>query len=215
MQSPARYRIKVLITDDHSLFRTGVKNSLKKYSDIEVIGEAENGQDLLNKLEFLSPDVISLNLQMPVLNGLETLPLLRKNYPGIKIVMLSMHNDPNVICKMLEEGAHTYVTKESDPDELYKAIVNSYKKWFYINETVMKAINQRKSPVEPKPSPTFSTKEVLVMEMLKKDTPIAEMATILELHSRTVEAIIDKLKGKAAVKSKAGLVIYAVRNKLI
>src|SRR6188768_1830912 len=95
-------RIKVLITDDHALFRTGVKTSLAHYDDIEFLGEAENGNQLLELLTTTKPDVILLDIQMPVMDGIATLPEVRKLYPSVKVIILSMHNDHSMISKLME-----------------------------------------------------------------------------------------------------------------
>ncbi len=203
------HRIKVIVTDDHTLFRTGVKNALAKYSDIEVIGEAVHGRDLLDKLEYLRPDVITLGLQMPVMDGMQALPILRKNYPEIKIVMLSMHNDPSVICRMIELGANTYLTKEAGSVEIYENIKALRNRWFYINDTVKDAITRQK-PINAIPGvPTFTEKEILILRMLKQGRSVTEIAPVADLSPRTVQAIIDKLKQKASVQSIPALLDYA------
>src|SRR5919202_3701002 len=114
--------IKVIITDDHALFRTGVKTSLANRKDIQMIGEAENGMQLLNLLKHIKPDIILLDIQMPIMDGLTTLPEVKKLYPDIKVIMLSMHNDPSMITKMMEIGANSYLTKDSDSEKIYEAI---------------------------------------------------------------------------------------------
>lgn len=217
MQSPIQHRIKVLITDDHQFYRSGVRNSLSGFEDLEVIGEAENGQDLLNKLKWLHPDVITLGIQMPVMDGLQALPILRKNYPDIKIVMLSMHNDPGVICKMLELGANSYLTKEAGAEEIHQTIIACMSRWLYINETVQKGITYYKSGViaTSHPALSFTEKEIRIMELLKKELPQVEIAAHFDLSPRTVHAIIEKLKNKIAVTSDAALLEYAEKNKLI
>src|SRR5947208_16097991 len=111
--------IKVAIADDHALFRTGVKTSLNGRKDIQMVAEAENGMQLLNLLKHIKPDIILLDIQMPIMDGLTTLPEIKKLYPEIKVIMLSMHNDHSVISRMMEIGANSYLTKESDSVVLF------------------------------------------------------------------------------------------------
>lgn len=209
-------KIKLIITDDHRLFRTGVRTSLAKHPDIEIIGEAENGQQLLQLLDHLMPDMVILGIQMPVMDGITALPILKKRYPHIKVIMLSMHNDPSVICKTLELGANTYLTKEAGSGEIYENIQALRNRLLYINDTVKKAITNLKSAIAPfSPAvPSFSEKEILIMKMLKMDISVSDIANIVDLSPRTVLAIIDKMKGKVSVKTTADLVVFAEKKGL-
>ena len=140
MKTGSSGKIKVLITDDHALFRTGVKTSLAHYSDIEFIGEAENGMQLLNLVKFLHPDVILLDIQMPIMDGIATLPEVKKILPEVKIIMLTMNDDVSMISKLMEIGANSYLTKNSDSETIYEAIKTVYANEFYFNEYTNKAM---------------------------------------------------------------------------
>ncbi len=110
--------IKVAIADDHHLFRAGVRASLSSRKDIQMVGEAENGMQLLNLLKHMRPDVILLDIQMPIMDGYATLPEIKKLHPDIKVIMLSMINDASMITRMMEIGANSYLTKESDAETI-------------------------------------------------------------------------------------------------
>jgi DNA-binding NarL/FixJ family response regulator len=114
--------IKVAIADDHALFRAGVKTSLSGKRDVELIAEADNGMQLLNLLKHIEPDVILLDIQMPIMDGIQTLPEIRKVRPDAKVIILSMHNDHSMISKLMEIGANSYLTKNSDSETIYQAI---------------------------------------------------------------------------------------------
>src|ERR1700712_782911 len=114
--------IKVAIADDHALFRAGVKTALSVRKDIEMIAEADNGMQLLNLLKHIEPDVILLDIQMQIMDGIQTLPEIRKEYPHVKVIILSMHNDHSMISKLMEIGANSYLTKNSDSETIYLAI---------------------------------------------------------------------------------------------
>jgi DNA-binding NarL/FixJ family response regulator len=134
--------IKIIHADDHKLFRMGVKSTLSPCTDIEYLGEAENGKQLLDMLETLQPDIIILNIQMPVMHGLETLPVIKEKYPWIKVIMLSMHNDAKMVRKLIELGANAYLTKEAGSKDIIKAIYACKEKWFYLTQTALDAFNK-------------------------------------------------------------------------
>src|SRR5919112_2262669 len=146
--------IKVAIADDHTLFRTGVKTSLSSRKDIHMVAEAENGMQLLNLLKHIKPDVILLDIQMPIMDGLTTLPEIKKMHPDIKVIMLSMHNDHSVITRMMEIGANSYLTKDSDSEMIYQAIKTCYADDFFFNDLTKKALrNGLRNKRAPEPEP--------------------------------------------------------------
>lgn len=124
-------KIRILITDDHAVFRTGVKTSLSQYSDIEVIGEAENGLQLIKLVKFLQPDVILLDIQMPIMDGITSLPEVKKILPNAKVIMLTMIDDISMISKLMEIGANSYLIKNSDSETIYEAIKTVHTKEFF------------------------------------------------------------------------------------
>src|SRR5580700_12350974 len=132
--------IKVIIADDHVLFRAGVKTALSVKKDVELIAEADNGMQLLNLLRHFEPDVILLDIQMPIMDGIQTLPEIRKLYPQVKVIILSMHNDHSMISKLMEIGANSYLTKNTDSENIYNAIKTCYEQEFYFNELTNKAL---------------------------------------------------------------------------
>ncbi|MBO9572187.1 MAG: response regulator transcription factor, partial [Chitinophagaceae bacterium] len=132
-QEPER-PIKVAIADDHALFRAGVKTALSVKKDVELIAEADNGMQLINLLRHIEPDVILLDIQMPIMDGIQTLPEIRKIRPDAKVIILSMHNDHSMISKLMEIGANSYLTKNSDSETIYEAIKSCYENEFFFNE---------------------------------------------------------------------------------
>jgi DNA-binding NarL/FixJ family response regulator len=211
--------IKVAIADDHHLFRTGVRTSLSSRKDIQMVGEAENGMQLLNLLRHIKPDVILLDIQMPIMDGLTTLPEIKKLYPDIKVVMLSMHNDHSVITRMMEIGANSYLTKDSDSELIYQAIKTCHEEEFFFNELTNKALlnglRQKKVPEQEVTEVNLTEKEITVLKLMCEEKSTKEIADIVDISPRTVEAIRDKLKSKTGAKSMAGLVMYAVKTGLV
>lgn len=211
--------IKVAIADDHTLFRTGVKTSLSSRKDIQMVAEAENGMQLLNLLRHIKPDVVLLDIQMPIMDGLTTLPEIKKLYPDIKVIMLSMHNDHSMITRMMEIGANSYLTKESDSETIYQAIRTCYEDDYFFNDLTNKALlnglRTKKVPETVAPEVQLTEKEVTILRLMCEEKSTKEIADEVDLSPRTVEAIRDKLKTKTGAKSMAGLVMYAVKAGIV
>ena len=211
--------IKVIIADDHALFRSGVKTALSVKKDVDLIAEADNGMQLLNLLKHMEPDVILLDIQMPIMDGIATLPEIRKMYPHVKVIILSMHNDHSMISKLMEIGANSYLTKNTDSENIYNAIKTCYEQEFYFNELTNKALltGLRTKRIEPSLplEANLTEKEVTILKMMCEEKTTKEIADLVEISPRTVEAIRDKLKTKTGAKSMAGLVMYAVKNGII
>ncbi len=211
--------IKVAIADDHALFRTGVKTSLSSRKDIQMIAEAENGMQLMNLLKHIKPDVILLDIHMPIMDGYTTLPEIKKLYPEMKVIMLSMNNDPSIITKMMEIGANSYLTKESDSETIYQAIRTCYEQEFFFNDLTNKALLNGLRTKRPQEAPMqevhLTDKEITILKLMCEEKSTKEIADIVDLSPRTVEAIRDKLKTKTGVKSMAGLVMYAVKAGIV
>ena len=208
--------IKVAIADDHALFRAGVKTALSAKKDVELIAEADNGMQLLNLLKHIEPDVILLDIQMPIMDGISTLPEIRKINPNVKVIILSMHNDHSMISKLMEIGANSYLTKNSDSETIYQAIKTCYEQEFFFNELTNKALltglRTRKNEPEHVMDAQLSDKEIRILKLMCEEKTTKEIADIVDISPRTVEAIRDKLKTKTGAKSMAGLVMYAVKK---
>lgn len=124
--STKSYIIKVAIADDHAMFKKGIKLALSMYKDIQIIFDADNGSDLLEKLKHVQPDIILLDLQMPVIDGATVLPLLRDTYPGIKVIILSLNSNDTLMPQLLQLGASSFLTKTDEPSVMHKIITTCY-----------------------------------------------------------------------------------------
>jgi DNA-binding NarL/FixJ family response regulator len=215
--------IKVMIVDDHALFRAGVRTTLSTKKDINVIGEADNGLHLLNMLKGgTMPDIILLDIQMPVMDGIATLPEIKKLYPDIKIIMLTLLDDHSVVAKLIELGANSYLVKTSDAEIIYEAIKTCFKQEYYFNMLTNKAMlrNLRQSNNPSNYQVTaedakLNEKEIRVLQLMCEEKTTREIAEEVNLSPRTIEAIRDKLKAKTGTKSTAGLIMFAVKNNLL
>ena len=211
--------IKVAIADDHALFRAGVKTALSVKKDVELIAEADNGMQLLHLLKHIEPDVILLDIQMPIMDGIQTLPEIRKLRPEAKVIILSMHNDHSMISKLMEIGANSYLTKNSDSETIYQAIITCFEQEFFFNELTNKALltglRTKRTEASGHPDADLSEKELKVLRLMCEEKTTKEIADIVDISPRTVEAIRDKLKTKTGAKSMAGLVMYAVKKGIL
>lgn len=212
--------IKVVIADDHVLFRAGVKTALSMKKDIRIIGEADNGQQLLHLLKHIQPDIILLDIQMPIMDGITTLPEIKKLYPDVKIIMLTMHNDHSMISRLMELGANAYLTKNSDSEVIYEAVKTCYFNEYYFNDLTNKALldglrTKRNADFMNQAEVKLTEKEKHILKLMCDEKSTKEIADMVDLSPRTVEAIRDKLKTKTGTKSMAGLVMYAVKAGII
>ena len=151
---------------------------------------------------------------MPVMDGIATLPELKKLYPNIKIIMLTMMDDQSMITKLMELGANSYLTKTSDSEIIYEAIKTCYEQEFYFNSLTNKALlNNLRQKIQE--DTMFSEKEITVLRLMCEEKSTREIAEAVELSPRTIEAIRDKLKTKTGAKSTAGLIMFAGKNNLL
>jgi DNA-binding NarL/FixJ family response regulator len=212
--------IKVAIADDHKIFRKGVILSLRPYSAIKFVQEAENGQELLDGLAASEPDVVLMDLRMPQKDGIETTKIIAKQYPSIHIIALTMYEDERVVSHMMEIGANGYLLKSADPSEIKRAIIEVATKGYYLNNFVNRIL-LKKSHVRTKMIPSLNTEITLnererdVVRYICMEFTAQEIAQKIDVSPRTVEAIKDRLMERFGAKNTAGLVFFAVKNNLI
>lgn len=212
--------IKVAIADDHKIFRKGVILSLRPFTNIKFVLEAENGQELLEGIEQAQPDVVLMDLRMPVKDGIETTKALSKQFPNIYVIVLSMYEDERFVYHLMENGANGYLLKNAEPQEIRRAIMDVYEKGYYLNNFVNRVLLKR-SHARQKVVPslnseiTISDKEKDVLRFICMEFTAHEIAQKMEISPRTVEAIKDRLMERFGSKNTAGLVFFAVKNNLI
>ena len=212
--------IKVAIADDHKIFRKGVILSLRPYSAIKFVQEAENGQELLDGLAASEPDVVLMDLRMPQKDGIETTKIIAKQFPSIHIIALTMYEDERFVSHMMEIGANGYLLKSADPSEIKRAIIEVATKGYYLNNFVNRIL-LKKSHVRTKIIPSLNTEITLnerereVVRYICMEFTAQEIAQKIDVSPRTVEAIKDRLMELFGAKNTAGLVFFAVKNNLI
>ncbi len=214
--------IKVIIADDHVLYRAGVKTAMSLKKDVKIIAEADNGMHLINLLKTVKADVILLDIQMPIMDGIQALPEIRKICPEAKVIMLTMMDDNSMITKLMEIGANSYLSKTSDSEIIYEAIKTCFYDEYYFSTLTNQAfLNNLKNRNNPMPVGIGSTdvflneKETTILRLMCEEKSTKEIADLVDLSPRTVEALRDKLKVKTGAKTTAGLILYAVKHKII
>lgn len=216
--------IKVAIADDHKIFRKGVILSLRPYTNIKFVLEADHGQQLLDGLQDIAveekPDVILMDLRMPMKDGIETTKQVAKQFPQIHIIALTMFEDERFVSHMMEIGANGYLLKSADPAEIKRAIMEVMSKGYYLNNFVNRIL-LKKSHSKTKAIPTLNSEITLndrerdVIKYICMEFTAQEIAQKLEVSPRTVEAIKDRLMERFGAKNTAGLVFFAVKNNLV
>ncbi len=212
--------IKVAIADDHKIFRDGIKMALSGKEYLKIIWEAEDGKDLIHKMKIKLPDVLLMDIRMPEMDGINAISLLRKEYEEVRIIVLTMYDDQEMISKMMEMGANAYLTKTTDPEEIYNAILTCMNDDFYFNDLLNKAVlmklQQKKTTRQFYPNPVkFNEKEISILKLIAQDKTTEEISREVFLSPRTIETIRQNMKTKVGAKTIAGLVMYGMRNKLI
>ncbi len=213
-------QIKVAIADDHQIFRKGVILSLRPFTNIKFVMEAENGEDLLQKLPEAMPDVVLCDLKMPIKDGIDATKIITKTYPQIRVIILTMYEDERFVGHLMDCGAAGYLLKNTEPVEIRKAIMDVVRTGFYLNPFVNKVlIKKNYSKQKFNPSLTsevaLSEREKEVLTLVCMEFTATEIAQKMSISARTVEAIKDRLMERFGVKNSVGLVFYAMKNQLI
>jgi DNA-binding NarL/FixJ family response regulator len=213
-------KIKVAIADDYSIFRDGLKVGLNKDKNLEVVLEAENGEELLEQIETIRPDVILMDLKMPILDGMEATKIIKKRFEDIKILIVTMYDETKFIIHLMEIGANGYLLKNADPGEIRKAIYSVHECGYYFNDIVNKALLKKlilKNNIKPSFNQNieFSERELDVLKMICNERTASEIASALFLSPRSVEGIRQRIIEKVGVRNTAGLVMFAVKNGVI
>ena len=205
--------LRVLLVDDHTLVLDGLQARLELEGNIDIIGTASNGLEALEKSKSLKPDLVLMDVSMPVLNGLEATKRFKEEQPEIKILMLSMHNDKEYILSLIQSGANGYVLKDVSSEELVQAINTVHQGGTYFSsgasDVLFAQVNQDKQNEE------LTKREIAVLTEVATGLSNKEIAQVLNISVRTVETHRQNIKNKLDIHTSAGLVKYAIANQLI
>ena len=209
----------IVITDDHKLFRKGIRALLEGFSFIGKVYEAGNGEELINLLKNTQPVpmLILLDIKMPVMDGIEAHKKIRQLFPELKVVILTMEDDQQFILHLIMEGVNGYLLKNSDPEELETALRKLLRNDYYfpseMTHLVLKSVGRKNNTAAAVTE--FTEKELQILTLICKECTAPEIAEELNLSTRTVEGYRSKLLEKTNTKNLAGLVVYALKNNLV
>ncbi|WP_276500092.1 response regulator transcription factor [Terrimonas pollutisoli] len=210
----------IALVDDHSLLRNGLAALINSFEGYTVLFEADNGKDFINQLQIHAvPDIILLDITMPEMNGFETAAWIKQNAPSIKILILSMMDNDEVVISMLKAGARGYILKDSKPALFKQALDSIRDSGFFMNELVSnKMLNylthEEKRGSEVSLVSELSEKEIAFLKYACTEMTYKDIASSMQISPRTVDGYRDDLFKKLNVQSRVGLVIFAIKNGL-
>jgi DNA-binding NarL/FixJ family response regulator len=209
--------VNVAIADDHKLLRLGLVQLVESLG-FNVVGEADNGIQMTEMLkQNLNPDVILMDINMPIMDGIAATKWIKKNYPHIKVLGLSMLNDDPTIIKMIRSGAKGYLLKDTEPNELKRAIIEVATKGFYfsplVNGRLINSITGEGKDKE-KEEVSLTEKELIFLRLICSDKSYREIAEDMHLSVRTIDGYRDNLFQKLDIESRVGLVLYSIKKKI-
>ncbi len=207
--------IKIAVVDDHVLFRQGIAALLNEQQGLKVIFEAANGLELIECLKKKSPDVILMDIQMPLMDGIKATKMVNAKYPEIKIIVLTMHDNEQMAFHLMENGASAFLAKNTDIEIVIAAIIGVKKNGYYINESTSAAIIKGRRKAGNVFENRLSDRETEVIKLICKEKSLSEIATKLVLSPRTIETHRKNILRKTKSKNTAGIVLYALNNNLI
>ena len=210
-------QLTIYIADDQTLFRKGMVRLLKSFSFITEVKDAAGGKAMIKIVKDQAPDVILMDYEMPVMDGKEASAYILQHYPNVKIIMLSFHNESNHILEMMQMGIHSYLLKNSEPEEVKKAIQAVVQNDFYNNELVANAMRQglvKASTAKPKIN-SLSDREMEVLKLTCKELSSKEIAEKLNISDRTVQNHRASLIQKLGVRNTIGMVRFAYIHHLL
>jgi DNA-binding NarL/FixJ family response regulator len=209
--------IRIILADDHEIFRDGFNIMISKQNEIELIGEAGNGRELLQITKALQPDIIITDIKMPLMDGIEATKILSAEFPGIGVIALSMFDEDNLVVDMLEAGAKGYLIKNAPKHEILEAVRTVYNQGTYYchhtsNRLAQMIAKSKFNPYKKKNKIHFTERETDIIKLICAELSSKEMANQLNVSARTIEGHRDNILKKIDAKNLAGIVVYAIKN---
>ena len=214
-------KIKVLLVDDHTVVLKGLAFFLSTQEDLELVGEANNGKEVLVKVGETNPDVILMDLYMPEMDGVEATAYIKKEYPNVKVIVLTSFSDQAHVLPALRAGASGYILKDVEPDQLVEAIRSAYKGNIQLHPDIANALLSQTLPVEEKeeePSiqvDVLTARENEVLQLLAKGMSNKEIASVLVITEKTVKAHVSSILSKLHLSDRTQAALYAVKNGIV
>ncbi|MDE3213134.1 MAG: response regulator transcription factor [Bacteroidota bacterium] len=212
---------KIALVDDHVLLRNGLANLIESFGDYKVLFQADNGEEFISKFEHHDlPDIVLMDINMPIKDGYFTSLWLKDHHPEIKILALSMYDNEYAIIKMFKAGARGYILKDCDPSELRAALLSLVLQGYYYSEKItgklVKSINEMDEKGRfSEPEAILNDRETTFLKLACSELTYKEIADQMLVSPRTIDGYRDSLFDKLQVKTRVGLVMYAIRNHII
>jgi DNA-binding NarL/FixJ family response regulator len=206
---------KVIIVEDHAIFREGLKRIISEIDELELVGEAENGSAFIDLLKKEIPDIVLMDIQMPVMDGMEATEIALKKHPSLKILIISMFGEEEFVYTMVEKGIFGFILKTADVQDFKRAIRKVLSGQPYYSEEITGLLVKKVRQIDAPEVISFSEKEKEVLRHLCKGYANNEIAEKLFLSVRTVEGYRNKLLQKTGSTNVLNLMIFALRNKLV
>jgi len=203
--------IKIILVDDHPLFREGIASRLNMHEGIDIIAEAENGKQLLEKLADAKPDIVMMDISMPEINGMDALEIVKEKFPEVRVIMLSMHDDKEYIVSVIRSGAEGYLLKDISGEEMIAAIQKVHEGGKYFSGEVAQILVQENTADA---GDILTTREQLVLRLISHGNSNKSIASQLDISVRTVETHNRNIKQKLLIDTTSGLVRYAIEHRL-
>jgi two-component system, NarL family, response regulator NreC len=213
--------IKIGIADDQVIFRLGLANLLNTFPSFSVCISASSGRELLNQLKTIETDIVIIDFRMPELNGLQTAMKVRRRFPEIKILILSMYDDHVFVIKGIEHGANGYLSKDSDAEEIEKAIHSAINTGYYLNDKTTKhlvhqlVVDGKIIPSYSQDMLSFNSQELQIVKLICMEHTTPEIADIMCKSTRTIEGIRAQVMQKIGARNIIGVVMYAMKHNLL
>jgi DNA-binding NarL/FixJ family response regulator len=213
-------KIRILVVDDHTIVRDGICALLSLAADMEVVGEAANGQEAMEKVEELTPDVVIMDIAMPLMGGMETTRRIRKQFPGTRVLALTQYADKEYVFPVIEAGAHGFISKTAASSELVVGIRSVYRGDSFLSPSVAKLLVEnvqtgRNLQERRDPYDQLTGREREVLKLLAEGHTTQEIAEILVISPKTVEGYKTNLMDKLDIHNRVDLVKYALRKGII
>ncbi|HEY0355193.1 MAG TPA: response regulator transcription factor [Flavisolibacter sp.] len=213
----ANKKISIIIADDNTFFRLGFKLALKKQKEINVVAEASNGTDLYRLVEIHQPDIVITDISIQGLNGHNVCQMIKNDFPGTEIIVLSLHDEENNVETMLQSGARAYLLKYTSIEEITEAIRTVYRGNYYysgVTKNFFNFIFKNKTAAKPHPTVSFTNREMQIIQLICKEFTSKEIAVQLGVCERTIEDHRNHIQKKMGARNMIGIAIYAIRNKM-
>jgi len=214
-------KIRVLLVDDHTVVLKGLAFFLSTQEDLELVGEANNGKEALVKVQEVRPDIVLMDLYMPEMDGIEATACIKKEYPNVKVLVLTSFSDQAHVLPALKAGASGYILKDVEPDQLVEAIRSAYKGNIQLHPDIASALLSQTLPQEEKQESSnihvdvLTARENEVLQLLAKGMSNKEIASVLVITEKTVKAHVSSILGKLNLSDRTQAALYAVKSGIV